>query len=533
MNNEKFLYERKNYKTAPVKIWFSFPAIESFGLASLGFLSLFKSLDENENVFVEKIFTDTQKTELSPKNLDGIGFSVSFEFDFLNIFKILEKHNIPFLAKERDENFPLLFAGGPVMSANPEPFCEFFDFIMLGDGEEKFNKVVEIFKNNKNLSKQELLNLFSQQEGFYVPSLTKYNPQTRKVSAIDGSDFVVKKSFYNLKNCIHTTILSEKSYFKNTFIIEIERGCPQRCGFCLASYLNYPVRFLPFEEIIKMIDFGLKYTDKLALLGAGVALHPDFEKICQYLSEKIKLNNNIEFSVSSLRADSVSPKIVQTLVEAGQKTATIAIEAGSERLRKIINKNLTEAQIFETVKTAYENGLKGLKIYAMIGLPTETTNDLDEMINLINRLKKQFKGFNLSLSFATFVPKAQTPFQFCSRENSKSLEKKYQYLQKKFHQIGIKINCSSVNWDYWQALISRGDRQLSQYLINIFKAGGNIGAFKNEYKSLLKQNLLPNPDYYALNPIDTTISNPWDFIHSHFTKEALIKENQKLLTTEK
>ena len=529
MKSEKFLYERRNYKTAPVKLWFSFPAIESFGLASLGFLSLFKSLDINEDVFVEKIFTDTKTTELSPKAIDGMGFSVSFEFDFLNILKLLEKYNIPFLAKERDEKSPLIFAGGPVMTSNPEPFCEIFDFIMLGDGEEKFDIIVNILKENKTASKSKILDILSKQEGIYVPSKTKYNPQLRQVTNLDGTEFKVKKSFYNLKKCIHTTILSENSYFKNTFIIEIERGCPQRCGFCLASYLNYPVRFLPYEEITKLIDFGLNNTDKIALLGAGVALHPDFEKICQYLLDKIKINPNIEFSISSLRADSVSPKIIRTLVEAKHRTATIAIEAGSERLRKVINKNLTENQIFETVKTAYENGLKGFKIYAMIGLPTETNEDLEELINLIKRLKTRFKGFNLSLSFATFVPKAQTPFQFCQRENSKSLEKKYQFLQKEFHKIGVKISCSSVNWDYYQALISRGDRRLTQYLINIHKAGGKLGAFKTEYKNLLKQKLLPEADYFAVNSIDTTISNPWDFIRTYFKKEDLIKEYNRLL----
>lgn len=526
---EKYLYERKNYKSAPVKMWFSFPAIESFALSSLGFLSIFKSLDVNEDVFVEKIFTNTQKTEFSAKDVDAVGFSVSFEMDFLNIFKILDKNNIPLLSKNRDENCPLIFSGGPVMSSNPEPFCDFFDFFMLGDGETKFDLLVNILKNNKNLSKYEILEILSQQEGFYVPSKTIYNPDKRKVSLTNGDSFFVKKSLYNLKNCIHTTILSENSYFKNTFIIEIERGCPQRCGFCLASYLNYPVRILTYDEIKSMIDFGLKYTDKIALLGTAVALHPDFDKICEYLLDKIKEKNNIEFSISSLRVDSVTPKLIKTLVEAKHKTATIAIEAGSERLRKIINKNLTEKQIFEAVKIASENGLKGFKIYAMIGLPTETQQDLDELIDLIRRLKKEYKGFSLNLSFATFVPKAQTPFQFCQRENSKILEKKYQYLQKQFHQLGVKISCSSVSWDYYQTLISRGDRRLSQYLMNIYFAGGNLGAFKNEYKKLQKQGSLPCADYFATNPITFYENNPWDFIQSHFSKEDLINEYKRLI----
>ena len=218
------------------------------------------------------------------------------------------------------------------------------------------------------------------------------------------------------------------------------------------------------------------------------------------------------------------------LVKAGQKTATIAIEAGSERLRKVINKNLSEEEIYSVVKVAQENGLQGLKIYAMIGLPTETYEDLNELIDLISRLKKQYKGFDLTLSFATFVPKAQTPFQYCERESTKSLEKKYEYLKKEFHKLGIKIRCSSVKWDYFQSLFSRGDRRLSDYLIEVFESGANIGCFKNTYKKFHKDKILPNPDIYAIEAIDPSHNTPWDFIKIHQKSCILKDEYYRLLS---
>ena len=231
-----------------------------------------------------------------------------------------------------------------------------------------------------------------------------------------------------------------------------------------------------------------------------------------------------------MRADSISPLIIKTLTACGQKHSTIAIEAGSERLRKLINKNLTEKQIFETVKTAYENGLSGLKIYAMIGHPTETQEDIDELVALAKKLKSSFKTFDLTFSFSTFVPKAHTPFQFCEREATKQLEKKYEYLKKEFHKLGVKIRTSSVKWDYWQALLSRADRRICDYLIDVYRSGANLGAFKQSYKKMHEDNLLPDSDIFALKNHALEEILPWDFIKLQPSKQALIAEYKRLLT---
>lgn len=526
--DELFLYNRPLNKDPDINIWAAFPAIYSFGMSSLGYLSIFKTLDSRKDYFVERIFTDTKSTQIPIHDVDLMCFSFSFEIDFLGMFKILQKFEIPFNAKDRDENYPLVFAGGPVLTANPEPFSDFFDFIIIGDAEEMDTKVIDKIKDNINLSKEEKLKMLSQIEGIYVPSLTQFDVETNTV-LMNGSPLEVNKISAQLQNCITTPIISEKSYFSDTYIIEIARGCSQRCGFCLASYLNLPTRFVDYKNIIESIDFGLKYTKKIALLGALISAHPDFEKICKYIIEKKSQIPELEMSVSSLRADNISPIIVKTLVECGQKHSTIAFEAGSERLRKLINKNLSEEQIFETVKIARENGLQGFKIYAMIGHPTETMEDIKELVDLAKRLKKTYKDFDFTYSFATFVPKAHTPFQFSKREETKSLEKKYNYLKKHFHQLGIKIRCSSVNWDYYQALLSRGDRRLGKYLTEVYNDGGNLGAFKQAYKKLRTKRVLPTSDSFAVDEISTDKNLAWNFIKISPGSEALKKEYLRLM----
>lgn len=512
-NNEIYLYSRKN-KNADFNVWMAFPGIYSFSMSSLGYLELCKNIDLLEDINLERICTNTSKTKLMIKDINLIGFSFSFDLDFLNIFKMLDKYKIPLKASERNENHPLVFGGGPVLSSNPEPYCEFFDYIIIGDGEEVNITAINVCKKNKGKAKQEILAELSKIEGIYVPSIGVNQ---------------VKKATCRLSSCIYTPILSEQSFFKNTFIIEIARGCVNRCGFCLASYLNLPQRFVEYEKIIESIDLGLKHTNKLALLGALISAHSQFDDICNYIYQKNMQNPGIELSVSSLRADAISPISVQTLVACGQKHVTIAIEAGSDRLRKVINKNLTETQILEIVNIAEENGLKGFKIYAMIGLPTETQEDLKEMVELVKKIKKLHKNFSIGFSFSTFVPKAHTPFQWCAHEETKSLEKKQNYLKREFHKLGVKANFSSPKWDYYQALLSRGGRELSDYVLKIYELGGNIGAFKTAYKQAAKAQNLPDSDYYVLRTYDLSENLPWDFIEVAPGKEFLKEEYKRLL----
>jgi len=479
-------------------------------MSSLGYLWLFKELDSIEDINIERVYSDSKTTSIMRDKLDLVGMSFTFDMDFTHIFDFLKRNNYALKSENRTETDPLIYTGGPVTTANPEPYKEIFDFFVIGDGEGVNVKVIDIIRNGKtqNRTKTEILRELSTIEGIYVP----------------GVNNKVTKLTKKLGQCIYTPILSDKAFFPNTFILEVERGCANRCGFCLASYMNLPIRFVPYEEIIKTIELGLKHTNKIALLGAQVTAHPKFTEIIKHIENKIDNGQDIQMSVSSLRVDSFKPEIVSVLVKAGQKNLTLAIEAGSERLRKVINKNLTESQIFEAIETAQKCGLHGIKFYAMIGLPTETDKDIEEIISLSRRIKAKYKGFEISFGFSTFVPKANTPFQWFGREDEKSLEKKTNYLKKELHKLGIQINVSSAKWDYYQAVLSRGDERLTNYLIEVHNNGAKIGAFRKAAKEL---NI--NTDYYAAETYDYSKELPWDFIERKPGKEFLTEESKRLI----
>ncbi len=270
---------------------------------------------------------------------------------------------------------------------------------------------------------------------------------------------------------------------------------------------------------------GLKYTNKIALLGALVTAHPRFDDICKFIMDKINSGLDIEMSVSSLRVDTISPEIVNMLVKTGQKHLTIAIESASERLRKVINKNVSEEQLFNAIRIAKENGLKGVKIYCMLGLPTETQADIDEFLRLAKDLKTEFKGFGITFSFSTFVPKPHTPFQWFGREDTKIIDSKIKYLTKGFHKLGVDAKFSSPKWDYYQTLLSKGDSNLTDYLINVYKEGGKLGAFKKCAKELGI-----NTDDYVMKDSKLEDELAWDvIIITNPGKKILQNEYKRLM----
>lgn len=505
---EKFLYKRNPKKNADYNIWMAFPGCYSFALSSLGYLHIFRLMDEMEEVNVERVYSDSTKTDIQFKDVNAIAFSSSFDLDFMSIFPMFDKYKIPYKTSDRDKNMPIIFCGGPVVTANPIPYKDFFDFMIIGDGEQLNTNVVTILADNKDKPKDEILKLLAKLNGVYVPTLNQ--------------EKIVKNSC-KIENCVYTPILSDDAFFKDMFIIEISRGCANCCGFCMASYLNLPVRFAPYENIIEAIDLGLQYTNKIALLGAQVSIHPKFKQICEYIAQKVQKNPEIEMSISSLRVDAVDDAMIKTLVSAHQKHVTIAIEAGSERLRKVINKNITEEQIKHTVETARLNGLKGVKIYAMIGIPTETQEDLNEMIRVAKELKQANKGFDITFAFSSFIPKPHTPLQWCGRFSTKELEKRQNFLQKEFHKIGVKTSFSSIKWDYWQTVLSRGDDKISDFIIDVYKNGSKLGAFKKAAKDKF------NPDDYALRDFNVNEALSWDIIDLPPSKEVLIERHKKLL----
>lgn len=502
-NDEIFLYPVKPFKRENLNVAIAFPGVYNLGMSALGYLSVFKFYDTHPLVNAERIFTDTSATKIHFSKLNLLAFSMSFELDFISIFKILSKFSIPFKASERDESFPLISGGGPVLSSNPAPFAAFFDYIEIGDAEVTTKNVIKVLNDTKGLPKKEILNALSKIPGVYVPSVCDFekNPEC-----------TVTKATAKLTECLATPILTPNTYFKNTFIMEIARGCPQKCSFCNTSFLNFPYRPCPKEEILKQIDIGISYTDKIAFLGAAVAAHPDFEEICDYVLNIAEKNENLTLGVSSLRADKVTEKVIKTLVKCNQKHATIAVEAGNDRLRSTLNKNLTDEQILDAVSKMSKFGLKGVKVYAMTGLPDETAEDLNDLIILGEKMKKVSPGFNVSFTLSNFIPKAHTPFCKEGFQDVKILEKKGKFIKKEMHKRGINVNISSPFWDAVQTLLSRGDDRLSDFLVKVYEKGCDKAAFRNVKKEFIKKGLIT--DFYEIiySSDNKKYSSPSEFI---------------------
>ena len=500
---EKFLYQRLSTKEPKINVWWVYPAIESFAMASLGYLTIFQMFDLDKDLYLERIYSDTKIIEIPVRNVDTMGFSVSFEMDILNIIKMLKKYEIPLKSNERDENSPIIFGGGPVLASNPLPFEEFFDFISIGE-KVCLKDAFEILKKKNELSREEILKQLSEIEGIYVP---KYKKDKIKIVRDDIKNDIV-----------YTPILSDKSFFKDTFVIELERGCPKMCNFCLASWLNIPTRFVELDKIIEAIDFGLSHTNKIALLGAYVAGHPKFDEIIEHIAKNCE-TQDIELSISSLRADLADENLIKTLVKCNQKTATIALEAGSQRLRNYIGKDLSEEQILKTIETAQKGGLKGLKIYLMIGLPTETQEDIQAIVDLAKKIKAQIKlqkiSFDVTFSASSFVPKAHTPFELSQRCDKKTLEERVNFLKKNLHKLGVNFRAPSIEWDIIQSILSRYDKSLADFLIEVTEQGGNLGAFKQLWRKYSKKGLLPSFEDVATVPFDNIEAPNWRFIDTN------------------
>lgn len=527
---ENYIYSPAVKDANAIPLWFCFPSTYSIGMSSLGYLNLFRIFDTNSLVSPERVFTDTANTSHSAKDVELIGFSFSFELDFLGVFKILDKYAFPKRTEDRAENHPLVFGGGPVLTANPEPYADFFDFIIVGEGEEILGEIVNVYSECRSLSRQEKLKKLAEIQGIYVPSLfaIEYNADNT-VKAVDTSlpiKKVDRRVTSSLDDCFHTPISTENTMFSGMFLVEVARGCPRRCRFCLASYLTLPARYPDADDIIESIDIGLSQCKKIGLLGALITEHPEFSRICEYIRERRK-TEDFEVSVSSLRADNLAPETVSMLAECGQKSSTVAVEAGSDRLRKLINKNLTREQILSSVKTARENGLSALKIYGMIGLPTETMDDIAELAELMNELRLQNKGFKLTLSISSFVPKAQTPFQWELREDNSSLQKKTDFLKKQLLKTKVDFKPTSLKWDYIQAVLSRGDRRLSPVLEKVYEFEGSLGSWGRAYKETSSEYSIPTLDWYALRQRDMDEILPWQHIDSGVGLDILKKDSQR------
>jgi len=525
-SSERLLFNPAIPHAEAVPLIFAFPNEYSVGITSLGYQIIWSSLAIRQDLQVSRLFTDVH--ESLPQSVELVGFSFSWELDYVNILKLLDFLEIPLHSQERGKEDPLVFGGGPVLTANPEPFAAFFDVILLGDGEILLDQFINAYQSVRTASRSTQLHYLAQIPGIYIPSLYQvdYESETGPIISINPIDVSIpaqiQKQTYQGNTLSSSSVVTEKAAWENIYMVEVVRSCPEMCRFCLASYLTLPFRTPSVENsLIPAIERGLKVTNRLGLLGASVTQHPEFESLLDHLGQS--QYDQVRLSLSSVRTNTLTEKLARILSQRDSRSITIAIESGSERLRKIINKKLDNPEILQAATNAVKGGLKALKLYTMVGLPGEEEQDLNETVSLLKTIKKTTPGLRLTLGCSTFVPKSHTPFQWYGVQHS--AEKSLKSLDKQLRIQGIEFRPESYNWSVIQALISRGDRRLTPLLELTRSYGDSLGSFKRAFKELKGQ--IPVLDYYVHQDWSLGQILPWQHLLGPLPAPVLLKHLQE------
>jgi radical SAM superfamily enzyme YgiQ (UPF0313 family) len=526
--DEKLLFTPATPQNDAIRTIFAFPNQYSVGITSLGYQIVWATLALRSDVQVSRLFTDVQ--ESLPRYPELVGFSFSWELDYVNILSLLESLEIPLHSSEREGQQAIVFGGGPVLTANPEPFAAFFDVILLGDGENLIADFINAYAEVRTADRPTKLRHLAHISGVYVPSLynVTYDSPEGEITAILPLDndlpAFVSKQTYRSNTLSASTVVTKQAAWENIYMVEVVRSCPEMCRFCLASYLTLPFRTASLESLIPAIEKGLKVTDRLGLLGASVTQHPEFESLLDYLFQP--QFEQIRLSIASVRTNTVTEKLAKILSQRDTKSITIAVESGSDHLREIINKKLTNNEIIQAAINAKAGGLKGIKIYGMVGIPGEESEDIEATIQMLIAVKKAAAGMRISLGCSTFVPKSHTPFQWFGV--NKLAEKRLKYLEKQLGKQGIEFRPESYNWSVIQALLSRGDRRLTPLLELTRIYGDSLGSYKRAFKEL--KGKIPPLDYYVHQQWRLEQVLPWSHLHGPLSSAVLLKHLEESQT---
>ncbi|ABD00393.1 radical SAM superfamily enzyme YgiQ (UPF0313 family) [Thermostichus sp. MS-CIW-19] len=523
---EQLLFTPATPEPDAVRLIYAFPNTYSVGITSLGYQVIWSLLASRRDVSVARLFTDL--AEPLPRDPELLGFSLSWELDYVHILDLLERQRIPLQAEAREEAHPLVFGGGPVLTANPEPFAAFFDLILLGDGEGLVEQMIQTYRQVRRGSRAEKLQALAQVPGIYVPSLyeVRYRgpdgPVEKVIPKLDGIPSSIRKHTFRGNTLSVSTVVTPKAAWESIYMVEVVRSCPEMCRFCLASYLTLPFRAADVEgHLIPAVERGLQVTQRIGLLGASVTQHPQFEELLEYLAQD--RFEQVRLSLASVRTGTVTPRLAQVLSRRGSQSITVAIESGSERLRRVINKKLANEEILAAAAHAQAGGLKGIKFYGMVGIPAETQADLEATVALFKELKKVAPRLRFTLGCSTFVPKAHTPFQWQGVDPQ--AEKKLQWYQKHLRPLGVEFRPESYSWSVIQALISRGDRRVAQVLQLARQWGDSLGSYRRAFKELKGQ--LPPLDFYVYHNWDPADPLPWQHIEGPLSLERLQQHRQE------
>ena len=488
---------------AEQKVAIVYPNTYFVGMSNLGLHIIYEEINLHPSSVCERIFLPEKKeldaydktktplmsveTQRPMHKFDVVAFDVTFEMDYFHIPLMLRHGRVPVTSEARTGFDPIVIAGGPCATFNPEPFADFIDAFIIGEGEGIVTAVLErIRKGRENgESREETISALAQIDGVYVPVL--YTPQYDDKEQFigydiaDGAPKIIRRHFEPLTSGGETVIATNFTEFGAMYIIEVARGCGRHCRFCMAGYCFRVPRVRPLDILKEGVDRAEKLGKKVGLMGAAISDYPEVDELVTYIRSK-----DMRYSCASLRADSLTQAVVDGLAESGQKTITIAPETGSERLRRVINKGISEENLRTAAQLSAKSGIQHMRLYIMIGLPTETDEDIDAIVGLAERTQAHMaevgcKG-RLTLSINPFIPKPFTPFQWMAMDHQKSVEKKLQYIKKSLQKNRrIEVLVESPKEAYIQGVLARGDRRLGKVLAACALDRGSK-SFKSEMK---------------------------------------------------